>query len=374
MWHLLCLCGCSSPSTTSPNSLFTVTDYRLGLLVTAALALTAGCQRETPVEFSSGERVSTLTPELQTALKAALADFAGSHASPKLLGDDSVDQATLKRGQQVYRQRCAQCHGVTGDGQGPVAGTMYPRPRDYRKGIFKFTSTPYGDRPLRSDLVRTVTKGIHGTSMPSFKLLPQEEIDAVVDYVLALTRRGELEDQLLELVEFEEAVDPELVQDESVPAVINKWLQAQGSEVSPLTSQPVFSEEHVTRGQEAFKTVGCIKCHGPDGRGQTPDNLAGNLKDAWGHPTRAADLTSGFLHGGQRPIDIYRRIYSGINGTPMPGFANSLKETPDTIWDLVAFVMHITNARRTGESPLPGPIAPYIPQVADSETQAAEAE
>jgi len=38
------------------------------------------------------------------------------------------------------------------------------------------------------------------------------------------------------------------------------------------------------------------------------------------------------------PIEIYRRIYSGINGTPMPSFANALKDNPETIWDLVSYV------------------------------------
>lgn len=74
--------------------------------------------------------------------------------------------------------------GTPVTGNGPAGKFMYPRPRDYRKGLFKFTSTPYGARPLRSDLIRTVKVGIRGTSMPDFKLLPQHEIEAVVDYVM----------------------------------------------------------------------------------------------------------------------------------------------------------------------------------------------
>lgn len=337
--------------------------------------LLAGCARETPVTFSSSEQTAKFSEELQQDMRAALAEFAGTHVEPKLIGDATVSRQTLKLGQYVYEQRCVQCHGVSGDGAGPVAASMYPRPRDYRLGIFKFTSTPYGERPLRADLIRTVTRGIHGTSMPSFKLLPEEEIEAVVDYVMVLTQRGELEAQLVELVDFEEAVDLEMVKEESIPAVIRRWSDAAGSEVSPLTSQPVFTPEHVERGREAFlsEQLSCKKCHGEDGRGQTPDNLAGNLRDIWGNPTRAADLSAGILHGGQRPIDIYRRIYSGINGTPMPGFANALQDTPETIWDLVAYVMHVTNARRSGERPLPGPIAPYIPAEVDVADPAAEA-
>ena len=45
-------------------------------------------------------------------------------------------------GYALYRLHCLHCHGVSGAGDGPTAPFLYPRPRDYRKGLFKFTSTP----------------------------------------------------------------------------------------------------------------------------------------------------------------------------------------------------------------------------------------
>ena len=54
------------------------------------------------------------------------------------------------------------------------------------------------------------------------------------------------------------------------------------------------------------------------------------------------------LRGGQEPIDVYRRILNGINGSPMPGFRNALQSEPDTIWHLVAFVLDVNNRRRFG--------------------------
>ncbi len=45
-------------------------------------------------------------------------------------------------GYALYRRHCLHCHGVSGAGDGPTAPFLYPRPRDYRKGLFKFTSTP----------------------------------------------------------------------------------------------------------------------------------------------------------------------------------------------------------------------------------------
>lgn len=331
------------------------------------VASIAGCQSrvENP-DFASSEQVENLPPELKPEVRKVLRQYVGSFDQPILMmNDGSVSQADLKLGQAVYQKRCVQCHGVSGDGNGPVAASMYPRPRDYRKGIFKFTSTPYGAKPVRSDLIRTLKIGVRGTSMPSFKLLPQEEIEAVVDYVLTLTHRGELENQIAALADFEEEVDPEIVEEESIPLIEGLWERAAGSQVVPMSPQPVFTQEHIDRGREAFLSKGCSKCHGEDGRGQTADNLAGNLKDTWGNVTRAADLTGGMLHGGQRPIDVYRRIYSGINGTPMPGFANSFQQEPETMWDLVAYVLDVTNSRRMGENHLPGSISPYVPMQND---------
>ena len=52
------------------------------------------------------------------------------------------------------------------------------------------------------------------------------------------------------------------------------------------------------------------------------------------------------FHGGNRPIDIYRRIYSGINGTPMPSFTLQFKANPEMFWHMVHYVEYISGARR----------------------------
>lgn len=322
-----------------------------------------GCQPATEYQYVLSEQTLTLAPELQDAIRKELDKHCGTFTAPKVLGNSRLTTAHLKTGQAVYQLRCAQCHGPSGDGNGPAANAMYPRPRDYRKGVFKFTSTNYGSKPLRSDLARTIQHGIRGTSMPSFAQLSPDELDAVVDYVLALTHRGELEEQIYIQAEFDEAVDPETVESDAVALVVERWKTARNDVVVPKTPEPELTLEHVQRGRELFlaETTGCKKCHGEDGRGQTPDNLRGDLKDAWGHVTRAADLTSGMLRGGQEPLDVYRRVYGGINGTPMPGFANSFADKPEALWDLVAYVKYITNRRRAGEMPPPGPISPFVP-------------
>src|SRR5262249_48161723 len=133
---------------------------------------------------------SKLTGDQRHAFQKLLNERFGTPAKPTIKGIEDeakeqlkLDNKTLAHGSQLYRRHCLHCHGLTGDGHGPTAPWVNPHPRDYRAGKFKFTSvmgTTIGDKarkPTRADLVRTLKQGIEGTSMPSFGLLPEEELN-----------------------------------------------------------------------------------------------------------------------------------------------------------------------------------------------------
>ncbi len=104
----------------------------------------------------------------------------------------------LRHGRKLYARHCQHCHGVSGDGAGSTAKYLNPRPRDYRLGVFKFTSTKTGAKATRDDLRRVVGQGIPGTYMPAFvPMLKDQELTAIVEYVRWLAMRGEIERQLL---------------------------------------------------------------------------------------------------------------------------------------------------------------------------------
>jgi mono/diheme cytochrome c family protein len=310
----------------------------------------AGCSRPPDEVYNSSAQVEKLKPEQKTRILSVLREQCGTPQSPRLLGSPEVSQAHLKQGAAVYARYCVQCHGVSGDGNGVAAAYLLPKPRDYRRGIFKFTSTTYGSKPLREDLIRTVRRGIRGTSMPAFNLLPPGDQEAVVDYVLALTHRGELESELAEETEVSDAVDDARAK-ELIGTVLNRWSQARGKVVYPTTPMPEFTPAIVDLGKKGFLTLTCHQCHGEDGRGQMASNVG---TDAWGNPTKAADLTSGMLRGGTEPLDIYRHIDAGINGTPMPSHHDMLQKEPDRIWHMVAYVLKIADSRRNGQMPESG--------------------
>ena len=100
----------------------------------------------------------------------------------------------MELGQTVYAQRCEICHGVEGDGNGPAATSLDPRPRDFRRGWYKIRTTASGQLPTDADLVRVITLGMPGTTMPGWEdVLTEEEILSVAEYLKTFSRRFERE-------------------------------------------------------------------------------------------------------------------------------------------------------------------------------------
>jgi mono/diheme cytochrome c family protein len=82
-----------------------------------------------------------------------------------------------EKGKVLYDQWCSSCHGDKGDGKGPAADFVWPKPRDFTKGTYKFKTTASGEPIADTDIIRTIRDGNPGTSMPAFEdLLTSEQI------------------------------------------------------------------------------------------------------------------------------------------------------------------------------------------------------
>jgi mono/diheme cytochrome c family protein len=310
---------------------------------------------------------------------------------------------SLQTGRVVYMRNCMHCHGVAGDGNGPTAKYLNPLPRDYRQGLFKFTSTLNPEKPTRDDLNRIVKYGIPGTYMPSFLWLGETESEAVVEYVRWLAMRGEFEKRLTEdltadysektmdetfnkamaafkaakakdkperpkslatmkaeardlFVKYEKEDFPTVI-DDTGTYLATTWSSAETPESLVTPSVPRVTDDAASRerGRKLFASDKgkCYTCHGLLGRGDggaTEDfwKKPGSdefyprrgLHDSWGQPLQPRNLTLGQYRGGRRPVDVFRRIYAGIKGTPMPAFGRTaLKD--EEIWDVVNYVMSL---------------------------------
>jgi cytochrome c oxidase cbb3-type subunit I/II len=212
-----------------------------------------------------------------------------------------VSRDTLVLGQEVYRTNCAVCHGVGGDGAGPAASMFLIRPRDFRSGIFKFRSTPSGSLPSDDDLLRTVTQGLRWTGMIGRLDLAENSRRAVIQYVKTLATR---------------------------------FAKEQPGKPVNVSPAPPKTEEILTQGKRLYRDVGCIACHGERGRGDGAS--AGGLKDEWGWPIWPSDLTWRPLKRGSDTKELYRTLVTGLSGTPMPSYADSL--TGQEIWALVYYL------------------------------------
>jgi mono/diheme cytochrome c family protein len=301
----------------------------------------------------------------------------------------------------LYRRHCAHCHGTTGDGMGPTAMLLNPYPRDYRQGKFKFKSTERAAKPTDHDLDYIIREGIPGTAMPAFGLLPEIQIRALVEYVKYLSIRGQTEtrlsDALLDLSEDEKfPATREMLIDEILTPIAESWSTAPDS-IIPTDGENAKPDielaESIAKGRDLFYSAkaNCAKCHGPSalGDGQTTDyddwnkaieeahknldsqiatlddpgemsseeraqlaahveQLSAALKSDSLPPRTAKprNLRQGIYRGGRAPYDIYRRIYAGINGTPMPAVGPPSPGAPgtltnDEIWNLVDYVLSL---------------------------------
>ena len=358
-------------------------------LVLLTIFFATGCGATPPAWFRPNMVKATkekLSAQREQQVATIMLAMFGTPDDPVALPETGLDEAKLRlaagpvrsnivgRKNGLYREHCAHCHGITGDALGPTAAFLNPYPRDYRPGVFKFKSTERADKPTHSDLVRLLKNGAPGTSMPSFALLSETQIEALVEYVKYLSIRGETEFNLmgaffeLEGEEDELPLGRDFLVGEMLTPVTEKWAAAAGARIPvPEMTADLDLVASVAKGRALFygDKANCVKCHGPTalGDGQANDfddwnkpivewkkEIAGEKDSkflARAHRVLDGDalkprtiqprnLRLGIYRGGRRPLDLYYRIHAGVNGAPMPAAKGTIP--PEDIWDIVNYV------------------------------------
>jgi DMSO reductase family type II enzyme heme b subunit len=242
-------------------------------------------------------RASSLRAVARGALVVVASIVAGVAPALGQAGDAAAGKA-------VYERKCALCHGEKGDGKGPAAELLVPRPRDFTSGVYKIRTTA-NKTPTDQDVFRIITDGMPGTSMPAWAVLPDKDRWNVVAYLKSFAA-DKLKDAPKKL---------------------------------ELPKEVASSPESIKRGKEMYEAIECHKCHGAEGRADGPSRA--ELKDDWSQPIAPANLTKPWqFRGGATRTDIATRIANGLLGTPMPSFIDSV-EKPEDVWHLTNYILSL---------------------------------
>lgn len=255
-----------------------------------------------PVRWLRGFRIACLVcAMIGMSFSGTLAQESSDPSS------ETTGSSDLEAGKKIYLKWCANCHGEEGDGAGPGADHLRPRPRNFKNGLFKIRSTLAGQLPSDQDLFDIITKGMPGTGMPGWeKLIKEPERRNLVQYIKTLSRR--------------------FARTKEAPTPIE------------IGKRVASSADSIEKGKKLFRDMECFKCHGEEGRADGPS--APELTDDWSYPIRPANLTKPWnFRGGHQPTDLYLRFQSGISGSPMPSFADSLDN--EKTWHLVNYIMSL---------------------------------
>ena len=218
---------------------------------------------------------------------------------------------SIAAGKEIYEKRCYYCHGITGDGNGPAAPRLDPKPRNFTRNEYKIRSTGLSELPTDEDLFRIITSGVEGSAMPFWSTLSAKERWQVIHYIKTFNK------------DFRD--------------------KAASKEVSSGAGK-ASDQESVKRGKKMFKEAKCFLCHGEDGKAD--GQITTTLKGKWNLPYKARNLTKSWLFkGGNSSEDIFRTVTTGINETPMGSYADYL--TDEDRWHLTHYVKSISYDMKT---------------------------
>src|SRR5258708_4333729 len=225
-------------------------------------------------------------------------------------------------GKQLYYRYCWGCHSFRGDGNGenwlPTGSFAYGpylniQPRNFVAATFKCRSTPTGTLPTDQDLYNTLVRGVTNSNMPSWITLTAQNRADLIAFIKTFSAR---------------------------------WKNDKPGDPINVPPEPKLTAESIKHGHELFQKLECCKCHGQEGFGDGPS--ASTLTDSNDQPIRPYNFAAGSrFKCGATNQDLYKIFMTGLDGTPMPSFADVIK--PDDALDLVHFLRTLQVTHKSPE-------------------------
>jgi mono/diheme cytochrome c family protein len=282
------------------------------------------------------KRISFLLPLLLIGCNRGDFKEAKTFAGAKV-----VSASTLNLGQTTYTEYCVSCHGVKGEGNGVSAKGMYPPPRNFTLGIYKFANVVSGELPHDEDFYRIIRHGLKGSAMLAWDI-SDERLDAVTQYIKTFAPTiWEGKDKVLGTT-YELPADP---------------------------FGDVYRHQAIEKGKKVYHiTAACTQCH----RGyETKENISKYNEEINKTPLKAEEFAADlyqvkhqdgdysykvvppdFLHHDLRTItdvpSIVQRLMYGVNGSGMPGWKDVV--TDQELWALAYYIKSLKDLRDTPAS------------------------
>ncbi len=219
-------------------------------------------------------------------------------------GDVQIGKVTGHEaaGKQLYFRYCWGCHGFHGDGNGENGPYLNILPRNFVAATFKCRSTPTGTLPTDEDLYDSVGRGFNNSNMPAWNSLTKQQRADMVAFIKTFSPR---------------------------------WKTDKPGDPIHVPAESAVTLDSIKHGKELFTKLECWKCHGQEGRGDGPS--APTLTDSNDQPIRPYNFAAGSrFKCGATNHDLYKIFMTGLDGTPMPSFADVIK--PEDAWDLVHYL------------------------------------
>jgi len=298
--------------------------YYVPILILAAVIVAVVFVRN----FQKGEQVGAKTPKREGA------------ATETPQGVDlralAKDEGLAAKGKTLFMINCASCHGSKGEGDGNRAAGLNPKPRNYHTEKFKF-----GDDIV--SIYNTLQKGSPGTSMPSFVLLPQEDVMAMAHYVRTLIPNPTPTTEAI-IAKLPEVKVGAAATAPSQAALLDSLFKDTGPHIpiqvamqriaqAPETPRYASRLNSAMPGAELYAQR-CASCHGQYGEGKRLRVLS---VAPYRYETSAslAESHADWIRSQQKFAEIVQR---GVPGRDMPGSGTL---TPQQIADLFAFVKRL---------------------------------
>ncbi len=256
------------------------------------------------------------------------------HEDKVFAGGVVASAMKLNKGRAIYQEYCMACHGVNGEGNGPASKGLYPPPRNFTQGYYKFGHVISGDLPNDEDFMRILEKGLHGTAMLPWDMT-HDQMDAVIQYIKTFAPKAWEGKDKMPGVKLVATIDPFGLARKSAAVELGKKIYH--TEASCQTCHRAYvSHEELSRLSVEAGT-GAITDF-------DPELYIVKVQDSeYGYATLPPDFTWHNVRSAKTVEEIYMRLLSGVGGTTMPSWKDTI--TDEQIWAVAYYVRSLMDMK-----------------------------